>query len=53
MAKACLQPDPLKQLDGLLPCARRTGQFQWQHDIFQRIEAGQELKRLKHESPLL
>ncbi len=30
-----------------------TGQFQWQHDVFQRRQARQQLEGLKHEADLL
>ena len=46
------ESDPLQQLAGALPCVGSPGQLQWQHDIFQRGEAVQQLKGLKDEAYL-
>ncbi|MNS92482.1 hypothetical protein D3C72_1266230 [compost metagenome] len=50
MAQALAQADPLKQAAGVLAGIAATVQLQRQHDVFQGVEAVEQLERLEHEA---
>src|SRR5690606_20317832 len=53
MAKALAEPDPLEQVAGLLPGIAMAFQLQWQHDVFQSIQAVEQLEGLEDEADVL
>ncbi|MNN08419.1 hypothetical protein D3C81_1212720 [compost metagenome] len=53
MTQALAQAHPLKQVAGMLAGIAAAVQLQRQHDVFQGIEAVEQLERLEHETDML
>lgn len=53
MAQAFTQADPLEQAAGMLAGVATAVQLQRQHDVFQGVEAVEQLERLEHEAHML